>query len=457
MHYSSLSIISGIQMKILTKNEVIFFFFSIIIFISLKSVTPPFMSPDEPVHYSRAYLLSEGYITLENKEGMKTGGYTDESLDEFLQIINNGHINKFSKKMKDAMESVHWSKNRSYKEIPNTSFYFPLVYVPQATGIIIGKILNISIYDTYILSTILSFISCIVIIVISNRIFKIPFPAILILALPMMMFQFSSSTIDGIATSFSVLMMCIFARGMKKNTFTINDIIFLSLCAFILVSSRANLIPVLLLPLVASMKLNHKLKYILPIIPTATSLSWIFFTVTRVVDGGKKHPGVSHGQVISHYISHPLEVISIIYNTISDMNLLSFYYRSFIGILGWLDIKLPVNLYVISGVFILILAVLNIRISFLKGNKLYVGSTLLVSAGSILLIFFALLVQWSPFPTTTIIGVQGRYFTIPVIILSFIMHNQDDRTNKISIAILISYLFISLHCMTTAIVNRYYL
>ncbi|BCQ40577.1 hypothetical protein ERHA54_31800 [Erwinia rhapontici] len=444
-------------MKTLTRNEVIFFLASILFFISLKSVTPPFMSPDEPVHYSRAYLLSKGYIILDNKEGKQSGGYTDKALDEFVQIINNGHINKFSKKMKDEMKSVHWSNDRIYKEIPNTTYYFPLAYAPQVTGIIIGNILNLSIYNTYNLSTILSFLSCIIIIVISNRIFKIPYPAMLILALPMMTFQFSSPTIDGIATSFAVLMMCIFARGMKNNTFTLKDIIFLCLCAFILVSSRANLIPVLLLPFFASIKLNHKLKYILPIIPTVVSLLWIVFTVTHVVDAGKKHPGLSHGEVIAHYILHPLDFSSIIYHTLSNMNLISFYYESFIGILGWLDIKLSGAFYVYSGIVILTLAGLNTQLSFIKSNKTYVGSIFLVSICSILLIFFALLVQWSPFPTTTIVGVQGRYFTIPAIILTFVMYKHNGKFDKTSAVILASYVVVSLHCMMTGIVNRYYL
>ncbi|UDQ78776.1 DUF2142 domain-containing protein [Erwinia rhapontici] len=444
-------------MKTLTRNEFVFFLASILFFISLKSVTPPFMSPDEPVHYSRAYLLSKGYITLDNKEGKQSGGYTDKSLDEFLQIINNGHIDKFSKKMENAMRSVHWSNDQVYKEIPNTSYYFPLVYVPQAVGIITGKILNLSIYNTYNLSTIISFLSCIIIIAISNRIFQIPYPAMLILALPMMMFQFSSPTIDGVATSFAVLMMCIFARGMKNNIFTLKDIIFLCLCAFILVSSRANLIPVLLLPFVASIKSSHKLKYILPIIPTVMSLLWIVFTVTHVVDAGKKHPGLSHGDIIVYYIMHPLEFTSIIHHTVSNMNLLSFYYRSFIGILGWLDIRLSSYFYIYSGIVILTLAGLNTRISFLKSNKVYAGSIFLVSLCSIFLIFFALLVQWSPFPTTTIVGVQGRYFTIPVLILTFIMYKHDGKFDKISSVILLSYAIIALHSMMTEIVNRYYL
>ncbi|BDY73534.1 DUF2142 domain-containing protein [Escherichia coli] len=443
-------------MKSLHK-KLFLFIFSFVLYIAISSVTPPFMSPDEPHHFSRAYLLTNGVITLNNNDGFKSGGYIDKSLNDSFEIFNNGHVGKISNSMMLGIDMKNWGDNKVYKEIPNTAFYFPAVYIPQSIGIMFGKAFNLSILDTYKISRFLAFITCISIIIYANSIYRIPALALCVMVMPMMLFQFIATTIDGITTSLSVLMMCLLARGAMKKEIGDTCLIFISFIAFILVSSRANLIPVLILPFIAAYYSQSKIRLLPPFFAAVLSLGWIGLTISITVDGGVNHPGISQGEVIAYYLKHPFEILSIIYNTISDYGRSSFYFKSFVGKLGWLDIWMPTYLYIVSFVVIVALISLSISYSEIKKHIFFSLSVAIVSLGSAALIFCALLVQYSKFPTDVIIGIQGRYFVIPVIISAFLLMSQNKKKQMIAYIITVIMLIVSLNAMIPSIITRYYM
>ncbi|NBN59850.1 hypothetical protein GWJ07_09340, partial [Proteus sp. G2639] len=100
-------------MKSLHK-KLFLFIFSFVLYIAISSVTPPFMSPDEPHHFSRAYLLTNGVITLNNNDGFKSGGYIDKSLNDSFEIFNNGHVGKISNSMMLGIDMKNWGDNKVY-------------------------------------------------------------------------------------------------------------------------------------------------------------------------------------------------------------------------------------------------------------------------------------------------------------------------------------------------------
>lgn len=317
--------------------------------------------------------------------------------------------------------------------------------------------MNLSILDTYMVSRVLTFILCVAILIVANRVYPIPPIAALVMVMPMMVFQFSSTTIDGITTALSVLLMCLFTKGIFNRKIGLKHLFLISAIAFILVSSRANLIPVLLLPFVAAYFSNVKYRMVIPVVSSIMAFSWIGLTIAITKDGGVNHPGISQGEVIAHYITNPLEIISITYNTIYDYGRSSFYYKSFVGKLGWLDIWMPNYLYLTSTVFLSFLMIIGMSAKRLSENVIYTTSILISSTGAVALIFCALLVQYSSFPTTVIIGIQGRYFIIPAIIFSFLFINDTKKIKIASYFIVAIFSLMSLNSMIPAIINRYYM
>ncbi|EEY4003449.1 hypothetical protein DFY08_17585, partial [Escherichia coli] len=68
-----------------------------------------------------------------------------------------------------------------------------------------------------------------------------------------------------------------------------------------------------------------------------------------------------------------------------------------------------------------------------------------------------LLVQYSKFPTDVIIGIQGRYFVIPVIISAFLLMSQNKKKQMIAYIITVIMLIVSLNAMIPSIITRYYM
>ena len=56
-----------------------------------------------------------------------------------------------------------------------------------------------------------------------------------------------------------------------------------------------------------------------------------------------------------------------------------------------------------------------------KRDAVFRLSLLAIAALSFLLIFFALLVTWTPHPAHVITGVQGRYFLVPALLLGYVL------------------------------------
>jgi uncharacterized membrane protein len=62
-------------------------------------------------------------------------------------------------------------------------------------------------------------------------------------------------------------------------------------------------------------------------------------------------------------------------------------------------------------------------------DKLIRVSLVTCAIGSLAIIFFAMLISWTPHPATVIEGVQGRYFLIPAIMLAYALcHTLRDQT-----------------------------
>jgi hypothetical protein len=81
--------------------------------------------------------------------------------------------------------------------------------------------------------------------------------------------------------------------------------------------------------------------------------------------------------------------------------------------------------------------------------------------GSIAIIFLSLLVQWTPHPATIILGVQGRYFFVPTLLLSIAFTSPINIEKSVkqflSSTILIALASCGLVFTSSLLLQRYYL
>lgn len=433
------------------KRNSIHFFAIFLAFALLSFATPPMQSPDEGAHFKRAYLLSDGIIIMGNEEGKKSGGTIDSGLDRFVSAATVSDRDDAKDHIKE-LKSIEWAGSGVYSVAYNTAYNFPMVYLPQAISLAVGKLLGARVYDSYTLARILTFLTTLLILSYSAMINKIPTSVIAILLMPMTIFQLSSPVLDSITISLTVLIMSIYSASKKSSLSPVSFTVILLAC-FLVATSKANMLPICAVPFLTSVKIKNSIKNLLSFLPVIMAFAWIALALSSTNDGGVHHVGYSQGDVMKHYILHPLETITIIFNTVTDHDLVKFYYRSFLGILGPLTVTLSKNDYPI----IAILLIMAVIFTHFTTKRVKVNAPIVIIAIACTgLIFCALLVQWSEFPTTKIDGIQGRYFIPPIIVLLFGISDSNNFSTVKDIVLVPAIFCISLYVTVTSLISFYH-
>lgn len=428
-------------------------------FFYINSINPPFSSPDENYHFLRAESLSRGELLLESHPGKRSGSTTDKNYVEFMSLFKMLNFDKVATPMNEALDkakSLNWSKEGEYYEAPNVAIYFPAIYAPQALAILIGKSTGLSIYHTYYLARIFNFTTSLLLIFCAWRIYKIPLLALAMLVMPMTAFQLLSTAIDGTIISLTVLAMCIIFRLHADNGGERGRLLTMALylSIFLIGTSKVNLAAILLVPFVFSI-VDKKYKHTaLSIITAIPIIGWTLIVALHGKNDFSDRGGMPLTDILSHYLHAPTEMASIIFGTMADPFFLNSFSHQFVGVLGWLDINLPDSIfYLVSLALIIVLCISLVKFKPSKHKALY-ASIIASAAISIVLIFFALLIQFSPFPTTRVIGIQGRYFIMPLIVMAYIF--ADNKRGKLELLIISAIFVVSTFVIRSEIFSHYY-
>ncbi|MCG0994827.1 DUF2142 domain-containing protein [Acetobacter indonesiensis] len=444
------------------------FFFAFILFLAsffASIIIPPLSSPDEWAHVERAYLFSQGQIVLHTPANNLSGGMVDTGLLIYLNSFSKYPFHtdkKISEKDYDIIKKISWSGKKVFSVSAGTGFYFPVIYFPQATGLTIGRWLNFSVDKSYKISRFFTQFSIFLIIFSSFYLFTPNLTVISLLILPMSIFQASASSLDGMSTAITILVLsCFFRIFQKKKNASLTLIIFLNISITLLITSRLHAFPLLSLVFAVYLLTKKQICLWMGCITSFIGLGWTLTAIQTTVT----HIPMSNPSTIdkvAHYLSHPVYLFGILYNTISNHNLEVFYTTSFLGNLGWLDTPLSNTTYCLLGFFLLFFFIFSISLE--KNKELNLISFFLFSLGflSVFLIFFALLLTWTQPDALLIDGVQGRYFLIPALIFSYALGEKPLFQNNMPIfyfctIILASMYFFSNYEMISALLHRYYI
>lgn len=463
--------------------------FAIVLFclcFAISALIPPFQSPDEDVHVKRAYLLGHGQIWLSTPAKSPTGGLIDKGL---LQLMAQFDGLPFHAEKKVSANELYeasqfrWQGASDFHPTSAISHYFPLLYAPQALGLRVGEILDLSVLHSYQLAKLFALIAACTLIYFALSIY--PFsPAVLgLLVLPMSLFQMGSASLDGIAHAMSLFVIALYLKishqsagsSTQSSHLVAWEGVLLALCIALLTSSRMQLLPLLLLLWSCSRQTGQKKYLYYGAAVGIFTLTWILLSITTVVDT-KVTTSLTPIQAIAFYLTHPMTGVQVLFSTLTNLAILKSYATSFIGVLGWLDASLPKMQYGILGALLVLLVTLSISWRPQGMTKHYQSVLVLCAIGSMGIVFAALLIQWTPHPATVILGVQGRYFFVPAILVcvaftrpfnhpfaspfsSSSIHTSLIKTwlPKISLIILLLLGGASLYCTSTLLLGRYYL
>ena len=418
----------------------IFLFFGLMILF----MRPPYRLMDEPVHFARAWQISEGIFLspLKIYDGEKNFGWENRSPeaatekmysasvpaslvpDEFIFAIeDDSTLKKFSAdELKKFLSTPLNVDERENGLIPNTGVYPPLTYFPQAVAAFFGRILNLNAGIIFYLMGLSGLIFVAACVFWSMKFLPEAKHLIFLLAmLPMFLIEAASTSAD--AVTFGVCFLgTAWLLSLRHSTekFSRAEIFGLIILSIMLACSKSVYGTILLMYFliprerVGSLKKFLSLGALILFLNLFTSLAWTWLSVglTGVeLATIKQYLGVENVDVAAQKIfiaEHPLEFLGSIIYSFSFAKI--YYWFSFMGMWGANgELFMSPTFYILYSIILIFFALTNNLT--LKLNE---RGLLIFAAGiSIFALFLYDYLIWVPVGAEFIRGVQGRYF-IPI-------------------------------------------
>ncbi len=431
--------------------------------IFFSSIIPPFQSPDEFDHVRGAYLVPDGELLMKSRNGSSSGGMIDKVLHEYMDSFDDLPFHperKLTAAQLKKARAVRWQGETLFVQAATAAIYSPLSYVPQASGLHFGRLLNLPVGFSYYLARFFTLVTIALLLFLSFRTYEPSLLSLFLLALPMTVFQMSSASLDGLTAAMSVFFLSVFLNMCRRGEYPARDFAILAVLLTLLGTSRLFTITLYLPLLYICFLARRRSFYVTTVASMALVVAWSVATMLNNVDT-RVLEGKGYAGNLTFYLTHPLEFPRILFATLTHPDHYITLWRSFLGILGWLDTPLPREAYTILGAGVLVAAIASIASSSWAG--LWKPRTLLMicGVGSFLLLFFAILVQWNPRPAVFIEGPQGRHLMISALIFSYGFsapkRTLDGVWSKAVAIGLATIVFASLVLTANTLIVRYYI
>ena len=375
--------------------------------------------------------------------GQSSGGMIDAGLARYMQAYGDLPFNpdkKLSAAEIEAAKTIQWQGVKEFRPALGMAYYFPGVYAVHTLGLKLGELLSLSVDASYRLTRVLLFVAIGLILYYSFTLYAPSYLTLALLMIPMSIFQFSSASLDGLATALAIFIISAVlkilgstsdcystaAAHTHPSTSQVTDahLFYLVIFAYLLLaSSRLQAMSMLLLVGAAAYALRYKQYFAITGVAAAAVVLWQIVIIKTIVDG-RVELGASSSTIILYYLNQPAEFFSVLRNTLTNTDILRGYFSSFFGMLGWLDTPFKGKEYVY--LLCITLAIAACSINYPKFTKLRVLKTTILALtafGSLAAVFLAMLVTWTPHPALVIDGVVGRYLLIPALLLSYSFTN----------------------------------
>ena len=383
--------------------------------ISIMVIIPPWNVPDEPVHYYRAYKLSQ--ITFdkslkENLSGTEIYGPTEWCINySGIEVRNKVYSRSAIFDCLKEQENVTRNRRLAGSLAGNN----PINHMFAATGIKVVDIFTNSPLLIFFAGRLANLIISFVIIYFAIK--KAPKNKLIILlvaTIPMFVQQMVSYSYDSVLNASCLFVLSHIINLYEKDKWTIKDWILLSIMALFIFSAKSIYIFVFV-PLLFK-KIKNKKKAIIKIGLTLLIL-FITYEIIKIwpniLASFNKSTEVvtttvSNGQTnMSYILNNPLQLLPLVYNTFVMKGW--FYLRSLFGYFGWFVFSIDniyIWIYLIMMYLLLITKGLSQNIFNVKQKTASIISCLIMFAAS----FAAMYFYWSSYKLNYVDGVQGRYF-----------------------------------------------
>ncbi len=383
-------------------------------------VTGPFRAPDEPHHFFRAYEISEGRLIAARPGGGFLGDWLPRSLDKTAKVLG-GYPGVPPIRTERAALAKAWKiklkSARTFIPFPGATLHSPLVYLPAALGISLGKIWHAPPILLFYLARCCNAIIAggLIALALARLGRRAPYLATIAL-FPMCLFQVGSLTSDAVTFAISFLWISE-VLGARSETLSKPP------------RWRWILIALALSQLRVPYPLLGLLVFAIPVAVTgSTRIARVrFFSIFLAVlvlpcllwisiVQGLRVPlrpfvEVDPARQLQFVVSHPLEFFLLLGSSLREFGYE--FWRQMIGVFGWLNLPAPT--------WILIGVTLSLAVTICSSETRQLRLTIPVrsaffglATGALLLTAVVIYLAWNSVGAPRIEGWQGRY-AIPIL------------------------------------------
>lgn len=402
----------------------------------------PYMAPDERTHIDMTYRYSNDMLGIPYTGNEVTLAKRVD--DTKIELVENPTLSNYYIVFNELLEGVQDDSLVITNTTANT--YAPIfVYLPAVLGMTLARLLGFGSIAMLMLGrwcNLAFFALCI-----WWCMKKLPFgklPLAIIALFPMTIQQCNSFSYDAVITSvmflFSTHIICM---TYDEKPLKMSDVAIVSvLCALLVYGKSGVYLPLCLAALLIPTKKFGSLWKKLVSAGAFMGIALLSYinrnsgTVTQVLSttaetsavGATAGNAVAMGYTVGYFLQNPWKLIQMFANTVADKS--EFYLESIVGQkMGWVEIEISRVVFV-GFLILFLISMLKVRGEkqyVTGGQKWWISIVCLLSVGMILM---GMLLTWTPFGHVSVEGVQGRYFTPLLLLLSLLGRNQTILLNE---------------------------
>jgi uncharacterized membrane protein len=419
----------------------------------LAVTMPPFQVTDETNHALRADQLSRGKLI-----SPRLGSHVDGALRTFGRLYEDMHFHyevKHTEDLARAVAALAWNVPDQDENFQNTAQYGPLLYLPQAAGISIGKLAGLNPFRTLLVARLVNAAVAVLIAFVAIRICRRGIALLFTtLLLPMTVSQFGSMSQDALIISLSLLVVGIASRIIAESrpakTWEFALFVAVVVATTLARPSQFAMTPLGLFFFVTADK-SWRPKVAVAALGAILVIAWLVLLPKLMPE---EPQGASVSGQLHEVIRHPLLLLRVLYNTFREGGF--WLFETLVSRLGWLDTPLPRWLtWTAAGA----LACAWLAPGNLPPWLFPAAIGCLTFVAVLANIAVALYASWTPIGKMTIDSAQGRYILPILPLLAFLAPVYGARLARFlspTWILVVAFPLVSMAVLPAAIMERYY-
>ena len=389
----------------------------------------PLAGPDEQVHYQASYQLSNFFIFHWGSPGQGTKAHFD-----YNQLC--GHYNPASGYDRIIREFFAPAERMADSKLPfSYTLTYPLMYVPQAIGIGLARLLGGNFMRVFFAGRVTNFLfytACVYLAIREVPRYKLLF--MLLGLMPMSLHQATTYSYDTFINALALMWIALVLKAAAgQGIMSRKEKVVLLFVAVLLAPAKPVYYPLLLLALLIPSRRYAGIKdQIISLgclwaLALAAVLAFQAGTMGSMTDAGNYVNWEGEANyTLTDALADPVNTLRIFVRTIR-FNWQDYFYQALGSVMAGLTVALPIR-YIQAYLVLLLLCVLNRAEDDHRITLAARGLYLVSGAGVALLVLVSMFLLWTSNTQQMIQGVQGRYF-IPALPLLFLC--LDNQTLKL--------------------------